>query len=198
MNHYGHKAQAWWQANAPSRYAELTDPEGYFTGLGEQVAAQVEAISNHLEAKLAADLPYLEKVGQLRMIQIQAEEVAMADLVTWVPVEAADAREELDDLLGTISGPEGRIEQIKEAALENAQTEAELRGKPEPEEFDESMLTADEEAEIAYYQPLIEATTVPGYDRAASLARMSESEIRARIDVIRRFWDADRQELIRY
>ena len=75
MNHYGIRAKEYWQANAPRRYAALEDPEESFGDIGIQFAAQVEGITKQLEAKLLADLGYLERVGQLRAIQLQAEAV---------------------------------------------------------------------------------------------------------------------------
>lgn len=99
MNLYGLMARDHWQKYAPSRYATLEDPQEFFTQLGESVLTQVVRISTALERGLSQDMPYLERAAQLRAVQRQAEEIALADLVYTVEPETSLA-EELDELLG--------------------------------------------------------------------------------------------------
>lgn len=180
MNHYGHKARGYWQANAPSRYAELDDPDRYFADLGEQALMQIEQISQHLEADLPPEMPYLERVGQLRAIQRQAEEIAMADLAYWVPVEASDAREELDEMLGQLPGvteTDAALGQIQE----NAWMEA---GMPDDEQtviLDEQQ-EADREA-LLRLRPLVDLSV-------AQQEALTETEAAALVQKLRP-WMAD-------
>lgn len=99
MNRYGLIARDHWQAHAPARYESLENPEEYFTALGESVLAQVDQTARDLERQLPTDLPYLERVAQLRAVQLQAEELALADLVYSVEPESTDLVEELEMLL---------------------------------------------------------------------------------------------------
>jgi hypothetical protein len=42
MNHYGAQAMRHWRSHLPTRFAQITDPETFFTDLGEQVETEVE------------------------------------------------------------------------------------------------------------------------------------------------------------
>ncbi|MFV0253725.1 MAG: hypothetical protein ACK5H2_10385 [Beutenbergiaceae bacterium] len=101
-NRYGLIAQDHWRVHAPARYASLEDPEAFFTDLGQGVLTQVEQTAAELERDLPADLPYLERVAQLRAVQAQAEELALADLVYSVEPETASLVEELEQMLGQL------------------------------------------------------------------------------------------------
>ena len=76
MNRYGTRAQEHWQTYRPREYAAMTDPTGFFTRIGEQMSAQINALS----LSLAGDDPgpeletFFQKVGRLRMARLQAEE----------------------------------------------------------------------------------------------------------------------------
>ena len=53
MNHYGAQAMRHWQSHLPTRFTQITDPETFFTELGEQVETEVE----ELTFQLAGDDP---------------------------------------------------------------------------------------------------------------------------------------------
>jgi hypothetical protein len=81
MNQYGKRAQLHWQQWRPQEYSQITDPEGFFTELGEQAQTQI----NDLQITMAGEDPpgetYLDKVGRLNMARMRAEEAVMADLL---------------------------------------------------------------------------------------------------------------------
>ena len=167
MNKYGTMARDHWMRHAPIRYATLEDPEAYFTQLGESIAAQVEQAATHLEKDLPADLAYMERVGQLRAIQRQAEEVALAEQVYSVQIEPS-LTEELEELLAQLPSP-ADIPRLIEQITDQAQDLAEAEGWPEP------VLSQEQQDRLVYLQnlrPLIEAV-----DPQA----MSEAEVRDRI-----------------
>lgn len=106
MNKYALMARDHWEQYAPSQVEELETPTEFFTKLGEEAEAQVQQIESHLEASLPSDLPYLEKVAQLRAITKQAEDAVLPELIYSVTPDQGSA-EELDKLLGELPGWQG-------------------------------------------------------------------------------------------
>ena len=92
MNKYALIAQDHWKTAAPSRYADLPNPEQFFEELGEQVLSQVVDLSQAIAGSDPAGESYLEKVGRLTMAQKQAEEIVLADLV-WITPELSPSQE---------------------------------------------------------------------------------------------------------
>ena len=99
MNKYAHMAARHWQRFLPDRWRAIPESErtAFFTGLGEQAAAQIE----ELEMRLAGPDPvgegYLEKAGRLNAARMQAEEVVLRELILPAPRES-DLEEEDDSL----------------------------------------------------------------------------------------------------
>jgi hypothetical protein len=85
MNRYGRQAHAHWATWRPNQLSQISDPESFFTELGEQVETQIEA----LQIALAGDDPggedYLQKVGRLRMARFDAEAQVLRELVLLPP-----------------------------------------------------------------------------------------------------------------
>jgi len=164
MNKYGRRARDHWMRYAPTRYEALEDPEEFFTSLGEQVATQVDQISQPMEAALSADLPYLEKVGQMNAIRNQAEEAAMADLVYSVETEPSSLAEELQEMLNDLPSPDRIPDQI-----------AHIYDQAEEMGVEVTALSLNWQEKLEYLtrlRPLIEG---------ADPEKMSEPEIRDRI-----------------
>jgi hypothetical protein len=81
MNQYGWRAQRYWQEYLPERFAQIDNPEEFFTDLGEQMAQQVDELAFALAGP---DLPgegYLEKVGRLNMARLSAEEQVTREML---------------------------------------------------------------------------------------------------------------------
>lgn len=97
MNRYGRQAETMWKQACPKRYAELEDPEAFFTGLGEQAMEMVL----ELEVRIAGpDVPgeaYLEKVGRLNAARNQAEEIARAEILAPPETEEPETEDEDSD-----------------------------------------------------------------------------------------------------
>lgn len=88
MNGYGTQAMQHWQRWLPSRYAQLEDPEAFFTDLGEQVAEQVSQTVDSLRtshAEQLAQAEYLERVGLLTNLRMQAQEMVLSEMVLLDP-----------------------------------------------------------------------------------------------------------------
>lgn len=113
MNRYGALARRHWQAAAPSRVAEIPDPETFFETLGEQVETRIETLADALERQEnpSQDDGYLETAGRWRAIRKQAEETALAELV-WIPPMEAELT--IEEQLGELPSPEMLDESILE------------------------------------------------------------------------------------
>lgn len=81
MNQYGLMAQRHWERWLPGRYATITDPDSYFSALGEEAASQIADLAPQLAGSDPPGETYLVKAGRLNMARLQAEEIVLADLL---------------------------------------------------------------------------------------------------------------------
>jgi len=65
MNRYGVKAQRHWARWLPRQYAAISDPESFFTTLGEEVARQIDDLTDELVGEIRQSDSYLAHVGRL-------------------------------------------------------------------------------------------------------------------------------------
>lgn len=95
MNKYAAHARMHWSQVAPNRFRTIEDPEKFFSQLGEQVLSRVDELTVSLAGPDPEDEDYLAKVGRLKAAQLQAEEIALSELVFIEPELSTDqAREE--------------------------------------------------------------------------------------------------------
>ena len=97
MNSYGRRAMEHWRRRLPSRYQTITDPEAFFSMLGQQAESQILDLAEQLEGP---DLPgegYLEKVGRLNMAKKQAEEWVLREVILLDPEPATAEADDLDE-----------------------------------------------------------------------------------------------------
>lgn len=81
MNRYGRQAMRHWMQFDPDRYAQISNPEAFFTDLGEEVIQEIETRTRALEGR---DLPgesYLEKIGRLQMTRFTVEGEVLREMV---------------------------------------------------------------------------------------------------------------------
>ncbi len=91
MNEYGAMARDHWRRWRPASYAEITDPDSYFTDLGDRVAQEISGLWAELRAR-SGNPPgedYIARVGRLNALRKQAEEIVLADLVLLPPEPGA-------------------------------------------------------------------------------------------------------------
>jgi hypothetical protein len=95
MNKYAHMAVRHWERFLPDRLQAIPESErtAFFTGLGEQAAAQIEELQMRLAGPDPMGEGYLEKVGRLNAARMQAEEIVLRELI----LPAPDQREEEED-----------------------------------------------------------------------------------------------------
>ncbi len=79
MKRYGEQARTWWQQLAPTDYAQMQDPEAYFTRLGEQAAAEVADLT---ELILERDKVSEEDKEKMRFAaRLSAEEIVREEML---------------------------------------------------------------------------------------------------------------------
>jgi len=94
MNRYGVIAQRHWARWLPSQYAAISDPESFFTTLGEEVARQIEDLTDELADETGQSESYLARVGQLLAARAIAEELILPQRVLPEAELAADDAQE--------------------------------------------------------------------------------------------------------
>jgi hypothetical protein len=75
MNRYGATAMRNWARWYPGAYASISDPDAFFTELGEEVAAQVEWLADCLAGEDQPGEGYLDQVAGLFTARMVAEEI---------------------------------------------------------------------------------------------------------------------------
>ena len=63
VNRYGVIAQRHWARWLPKQYAAISDPESFFTTLGEEVARQIDDLTDELVGEIGQSDSYLAHVG---------------------------------------------------------------------------------------------------------------------------------------
>lgn len=81
MNWNGAAAMRHWARWLPRTYAGISDPQAFFTELGEEVAAQVEELADDLAGEDRPGEGYLERVARLFTARMVAEEVIVPQRV---------------------------------------------------------------------------------------------------------------------
>jgi len=81
MNHYGFQAQEHWRTHRPTEFAELDDPQEFFTQLGEELAAEIDQRQAALEKAIPAGEDYLAEFGRQMGTRSQAEDEVLRSRV---------------------------------------------------------------------------------------------------------------------
>src|SRR6266567_5339337 len=94
MNRYGVIAQRHWARWLPRQYAAISDPESFFTALGEEVARQIDDLADELVGEIRQSDSYLAHVGRLFAARAIAEELVLPQRVLPEAEPAADDDQE--------------------------------------------------------------------------------------------------------
>ena len=81
VNRYGVMARRHWARWLPRQYAAIGDPESFFTTLGEEVARQIDDLTDELAGEIGQGDSYLARVGQLLAARAIAEELILPQRV---------------------------------------------------------------------------------------------------------------------
>jgi hypothetical protein len=90
MNRYGVTAQRHWARWLPRQYAAIGDPDRFFAALGEEVARQIDDLTDKLVGEIRQADSYLAHVGRLSAVHAMAEELMLPQRVLPDPELAAD------------------------------------------------------------------------------------------------------------
>jgi len=90
MNRYGLMAQQHWARWLPARYAQIEDPDSFFSDLGRLTAERIDGLALQLAGDDQPGEGYLGKAGRLGQARHQAEEIVLADLILLEPEPGAD------------------------------------------------------------------------------------------------------------
>ncbi len=89
MNRYGVIVQRHWARWLPRQYAAISDPESFFSTLGEEVARQIDDLTDELVGEIRRSDSYLAHVGRLFAARAIAEELILPQRVLPDPELAA-------------------------------------------------------------------------------------------------------------
>ncbi len=95
VNRYGVMARRHWARWLPGQYAAIGDPESFFTTLGEEVARQIDDLTDELAGEIGQGDSYLARVGQLLAARAIAEELILPQRV--LPEAELAADDDQDD-----------------------------------------------------------------------------------------------------
>jgi hypothetical protein len=95
VNWYGATAMRHWARWRPRAYAGISDPDAFFTELGEEMAAQVEELADYLAGEDRPDEGYLDRVARLFTVRMVAEEIVLPQRV-WPEPSPGRSRERGD------------------------------------------------------------------------------------------------------
>jgi hypothetical protein len=99
MNRYGVIAQRHWGRWLPRQYAAISDPDSYFTTLGEEVARQIDDLTDELVGEIRQSDSYLAHVGRLFAARAIAEELVLHQRVLPdAELAADDDQDDQDDV----------------------------------------------------------------------------------------------------
>ena len=85
MNRYGLMAQRHWAQWLPQRYATISEPDSYFSTLGQDVAQRIEELTLELAGDDQPGEEYLAKAGRLTAARSRAEEIVLPQRVLLAP-----------------------------------------------------------------------------------------------------------------
>jgi hypothetical protein len=95
VNRYGVIAQRHWARWLPRPHAAIGDLESFFTTLGEEVARQIDDLTDELVGEIGPGGSYLARVGRLLAARAIAEELILPQRV--LPETELAADDDLDD-----------------------------------------------------------------------------------------------------
>jgi hypothetical protein len=78
MNQLGSTARNYYRDYLPGRYASISDPQKFFSQLGQRLEHDVTSLALALAGPDIPEETYLQKVGRLNMARSQATEQVLA------------------------------------------------------------------------------------------------------------------------
>ena len=94
MNSYGAMAREHWARWLPSRYAQIEDPDSFFSDLGMRTEERIDALAYEMAGDDQPGEGYLAKVGRLGEARHRAEQIVLTEDILLAPEPGADEDEE--------------------------------------------------------------------------------------------------------
>jgi hypothetical protein len=87
MNQYGAQAQQHWSQYRAAEYAQIEDPNRFFTQLGEQIAAEIDLRCANLERATGAGQSesFLANLGSLNNVRASVEGEVLREMAFTEP-----------------------------------------------------------------------------------------------------------------
>jgi hypothetical protein len=98
MNRYGVMARAHWARWLPQRYAAISDPDSFFSTLGQETEQQIDDLAAELAGDDQPGEDYLAKAGRLTAARSQAEEIILPRQILLAPEPETSKNPEENDL----------------------------------------------------------------------------------------------------
>lgn len=95
MNQYAILARDHWRTHLPTRYRALTDPESFFTRLGDQAMEEIDNLTQAMEGEDPIGETFLAKAARLRVARAEAESTMLRELIL-PPEETAQMEETVE------------------------------------------------------------------------------------------------------
>jgi hypothetical protein len=106
MNRYGAMARSHWARWLPQRYATISDPDSFFSTLGQETARQIDELAAELAGEDRPGEGYLKRAGRLAAARSQAEELILPQQVLLAPEpETSEDPDENDPATATRERP---------------------------------------------------------------------------------------------
>ena len=97
MNRYGAMARSHWARWLPQQYTAISDPDSFFSILGQETEQQIDDLVTELAGDGQPGEDYLTKAGRLTAARSQAEEIILPQQVLLAPEpETSEDPEEND------------------------------------------------------------------------------------------------------
>ena len=85
MNRYGVMARAHWARWLPQQYAAISDPDSFFSTLGQETEQQIDDLATELAGDDQPGEDYLANAGRLTAARSQAEEIILPQQILLAP-----------------------------------------------------------------------------------------------------------------
>jgi len=97
VNRYGAMARSHWARWLPQQYTAISDPDSFFSTLGQEAARQIDELTTELAGDGQPGEDYLARAGRLAAARSQAEEIVLPQQILPPPEPGASEDPEEND-----------------------------------------------------------------------------------------------------
>ncbi len=97
LNQMGRDAMKHAREFCPERFAQLSDQDGYFFDLGEQMSERIGQLEEQMAGNALEGEAWIDKIGRLNMARARAREAVYSELYQEWPPEASTEDEDPDE-----------------------------------------------------------------------------------------------------